>query len=267
MLSRITLPGIGLPSRSTASPSTEMPVAPVPTAMFSRISLPRPPSTEMPSAWLPVASLSRTMLPFEPFSWTPPGLNRTSLPVTSPSLEPLSAMPAPPLRWTRLSTITVPSESPTEMPESLVRKTVLPTIRLRCAPSLTSTPASPASEISLSITTVSVDASRKTPPSLSSSGLFVRPLTRLPSIWLRRESNEYTARPRLPVNVLPSMRLPSEPLNSVTPSPLRLNVLFLTMLPLRPSSASRSSTPATTLFWNTIDSTTPKRAPASRRTP
>jgi hypothetical protein len=256
VLASTRLPSIGRPFGSSVSASTAMPSAPVPTAVLPMIRLLPPASTEMPVAPAPDASLSCTSTPLEPESSMPPGLNRTSLPVTVPPVAPPMLMPAPPVWCATLSSTSLRSESSIATALSLERTTVLAWMRFSCEPAPSRMPASPVSDRSLPLMRLRLDPSSEMPPSLSSIGSPVRPLIVLSLIVLPSAPTSSRAIPTLPAKVLPVIVAASVPVWSNTHAPFNRNSLPRIVLPLRPLSASTSSTPDRTLPRSTMSSTT-----------
>ncbi|OLT23478.1 hypothetical protein BJF78_32230 [Pseudonocardia sp. CNS-139] len=250
------LPSVGSPFGSRVSASTAMPSPAVPSARLPTIRLFPPACTEMPPAVEPDASLSCTSTPLVPASAMPPGLKRTSLPVTRPPVPSPMLIASPPAWCATLPTTSVPSEASTEIALSLARTTVLASTRFWCEPSASRIAASPVSDRLLPAMRLRLDCSSEMPPSLSSSGSPVRPLIVLSVTVLPSAATSCTAIPTLPANVLPVTVAASVPPVSVTPAPLSRKSLVRTVLPLRPLSASSSSAPARTLPRSTMFSTT-----------
>ena len=84
-----------------------------------------------------------------------------------------------------------------------------------------------------------------TPPSLSSCGSVGMPWILLPSIWWPSENWRWIASPRLPSISLFRTMLFGAAAETATPTSLSSMMLLWIVLPLRPSSASKNSMPAT----------------------
>ena len=159
------------------------------------------------------------------------------------------------------------AESWMKTPASPFRYMVLPSMRFSFEPRLSTKPASPVSRRMLSLKTLRCESSSSTPPSLSSSGLVGMPMISLPSIRWPLACCIMIASPRLPRITLLRATLFCAPARNVMPSSLSLMVLFCTVLPVRPLSASKNSTPATAFRQISRLSTTTRVEPGVIRTP
>lgn len=152
-------------------------------------------------------------------------------------------------------------------PASPLRYIATPWTMLWFEPALITMPASPVSRIEPPEKTFCEAPSSSTPPSLSSKGSLGMPWMVLFSSRWPLEYWMKICSPRLPPIVLLRTMLFSEPATRATPSSLSLIVLFWTVLPVRPLSASKSSTPAAALRRAVMSSTTTRVVPEVSCTP